>query len=89
MKIGEFFLTLFSAEGQVSSKRFFGGLLIAFFIAGGIVGVINDTMSEVVESILKTGLYTGAGLLGANVAENIVNVVKRPVPVIEEDEDID
>jgi uncharacterized membrane protein YeiH len=79
MKVGEFILKLFSADGEVSSKRFFGGLLILSFIAGATVGVVNDTMSEVIESILKTELYTGAALLGANVAENIVAVVKRPV----------
>lgn len=78
MSVGEFLLKLFSADGEVSSKRVFGGMLVLFFIAGGITGVIQDTMSEVVESILKTGLYTGASLLGVNVVESVVATVKRP-----------
>lgn len=77
MKIGEFFVKLFSADGTVSSKRVAGLFLITFYVAGGIVGIVNDTMSEVVEGILRTGLYTGAGLLGVNAAENVMALVKR------------
>jgi len=88
-----FFQSLLSPEGAVSSKRFAGLVLIAFFVAGGVVGIISDSMSEVVESILKTGLYTGVGLLGVNaVADTIVTTVKRPAPVViipEKDEDED
>jgi len=87
MKIGEFFLNLFSAEGGVSSKRFFGGMLVSFYIAGGIVSVVSGDISVVVESVLKTGLFAGIGLLGANVPENIVNIVKRPTPKVEVKED--
>jgi len=88
MKIGEFFYSLLAPDGEISSKRFFGGLLILFFIAGGITGVINDSVSEVVESILKTGLYTGAGLLGANVVETTMKLANRtPKPVVEPKED--
>ena len=74
-----FFKSLLSPVGDVSSKRFAGLLLIGFFIGGGVVGLINDNISEVVESIMKTGLYTGVGLLGVNaVSDTIVTTVKRP-----------
>ena len=79
-----FFMSLLTADGDVSSKRFAGLTLIGFFIAGGVVAIATGTVSEVVESILKTGLYTGTGLLGINVAETIVKNVARPTPVIDE-----
>jgi len=79
-----FFQSLLSAEGAVSSKRFAGLVLTGFFVAGGIVAISTGTVSEVVESILKTSLYTGVGLLGVNaVADTIITTVKRPVPVVE------
>ena len=89
MKISEFFRSLLAADGEISSKRFAGLLLVVFFMAGGIVGIIHDSMSEVVESILKTGLYTGVGLLGVNAAESIVAIVKRQPVVVKEVKDDD
>ena len=86
MKEG-FFKKLLSASDDVSSKRFAGLCLIAFFIAGGVVAIATGTVSEVVESILKTGLYTGTGLLGINVAKDIVATAKRPVVVEEKKDD--
>lgn len=73
-----FFESLLSPEGDVSSKRFSGLLLIGTAIAGAIVSYINPSFTEVAESMAKTMLFTGAALLGANVAENIVATVKRP-----------
>lgn len=78
-----FFQSLLSAEGDVSSKRFAGLCLTGFFIAGGIVGIVTGTVSEVVESILKTGLYTGVGLLGVNaISDTITKTVSRPQPIV-------
>lgn len=90
MKLGEFILKLFSTDGEVSSKRFFGGLLILTAIAGTIIGVVQDSMSSVVESLIKTDLYTGATLLGVNMIESVVSTVKRqPVIVEKKDDDKD
>ena len=87
MKIGEFFLKLFSADGSVSSKRFFGGLLILTAIAGTIIAVVQGELSPVVESLIKTDLFAGVGLLGANIPENIMTVVKREKPVVVKDDE--
>ena len=81
MKIGEFFLKLFSADGEVSSKRVFGGMLITAFVGCLVVAVVKGDVSATVESLMKTDLYTGASLLGINVAETIIQTVKRPVAV--------
>jgi hypothetical protein len=77
MKIGEFFRSLLSPEGEVSSKRFAGLLLVATFIAATVVAVVQGDVSETVESLIKTGLYTGVGLLGVNVAETVLVNAKR------------
>lgn len=86
-----FFVSLFSIDGKLSSKRFFGGLLIITAIAGTIIGVVNDSMSTVVESLIKTDLYTGAALLGINMVESVsstlVSTVKRPSTVVKPIED--
>jgi len=90
MKIGEFFKSLLSADGEVSSKRFAGLVLIATAIAGAIMSYSIPAFTEVAESMAKTMLFTGAGLLGLNVAEAVVKTVKRPVVVeVKEDGDKD
>jgi len=44
--------------------------------------------SDVGESMAKTMLFTGAGLLGLNIAKDVVNTIKRPA-VVEEKKDAD
>jgi hypothetical protein len=86
--IMSFFKSLLSAEGEVSSKRLAGLSLVTFFIAAGIVAVVQNSMSEVVESIIKTSLYTGVGLLGVNaVSDTITKTVKRQPVVVKEEDD--
>lgn len=79
MKIGEFFQSLLAADGEVSSKRFSGLLLIGLFMVTTIIATAIGEINESVESLIKTGLYTGAGLLGINVAEGVMKTIKRPV----------
>ena len=82
MEKKNFFLSLLAADVEVSSKRFSGLLLIFTAMAGALISYTNPEFSEVAESMAKTLLYTGAGLLGVNVAESIVANVKRtPKPV--------
>jgi hypothetical protein len=83
-----FFKSLFSTDGDISSKRFAGLALVGLFMAGTIIAAINGVISESVESLVKTGLYTGTGLLGLGVGESMLKTVTRPKPVqLEEDED--
>ena len=79
-----FFKSLLSTDGQVSSKRFAGLALVGLYIAG------TGSVDESVESLVKTGLYTGTGLLGFGVADTMLKTVARPRPVEvkpEEDEE--
>ena len=82
-----FFRALISGEDNVSSKRFSGLCLIGMFIIATIIAAITGDLSESVESLIKTGLYAGSGLLGINVAESMMKTIKRPVPIIEKKED--
>jgi len=72
-----FFLSLLAQDGEVSSKRFAGLLLIGAFIAGTVLSFIHPTFTEAAESMAKTSLYVGAGMLGANVVENVMAIAKR------------
>ena len=80
----DFWGKLVSGSDEVSSKRFAGLILIATAIVGAIMSYIPFAMefSEVGESMAKTMLFTGAGLLGLNVAETVVATIKRPAPVV-------
>ncbi len=72
-----FFTKLLSTTGDVSSKRFSGLLLIGTFIVCTVTAVITGNITETVESLIKTGLYAGSGLLGVNVIPDVINTVKR------------
>lgn len=76
-KIGSFFKSLLSPDGEVSSKRFSGLLLVGLFIVTTIIAASTGDINESVESLIKTGLYTGTGLLGVNVVEGVMSTVKR------------
>lgn len=78
-KIEFFFNSLLSPEGEVSSKRFSGLLLIALFIITTIIAASTGNINESVESLIKTALYTGTGLLGINIVEGVMTTIKRPV----------
>ena len=84
-----FFGKLISGSDEVSSKRFAGLILIATAIAGAIMSYIPFAVefSEVGESMAKTMLFTGAGLLGLNIAKDVVNTIKRPTVEIKTDAD--
>ena len=76
-----FWKSLVTADGEISSKRFSGLLLIGLFMVCSIIAAATGDISEPVESLIKTGLYTGSGLLGINVAESMIKTVARPKPV--------
>lgn len=84
-----FFKELISAESDTSSKRFAGLSCIAVAMAGAILSYVLPEFTEVGESMAKTFLITGAGLLGFGVVEKALNTVKRPVKVEVEDEKTD
>lgn len=81
-----FFKSLVTADGEISSKRFAGLMLIGLFMTCSIIAVATGEINESVESLIKTGLYTGAGLLGLGVTEAMLKTVKRPEPVEDENE---
>jgi len=72
-----FFKSLLSADGEISSKRFAGLTLVGLYVVGTILEWITGGAGETIESLLKTGLYTGSGLLGINVAETMLKTIKR------------
>ena len=57
-----------SEHDKLSSKRFYGGLLI--------VSVIVLAYMEKSPAILEPMLYTGAGLVGFNTVVNIAKAIK-------------
>ena len=75
-----FFKSLVTADGDISSKRFAGLLLVGLFMVCSIIAAITGDINQSVESLIKTGLYTGSGLLGINVAESMLKTVPRPKP---------
>jgi len=72
-----FFKSLLSADGEISSKRVAGLSLVSFFIIGSIIVAITGGATDIVESLLNKGLYTGSGLLGINVAESVIKTVRQ------------
>jgi len=72
-----FFKSLVTADGEVSSKRVAGLSLIGFFIIGSIIVAITGCTADLVESLLNKGLYTGSGLLGINVAESVMKTYRQ------------
>lgn len=72
-----FFKSLLTADGEISSKRVAGLSLIGFFIIGSIMVAITGCAVDVVESLLNKGLYTGSGLLGINVAESVMKTYRQ------------
>jgi len=82
-----FFKELISAESDTSSKRFAGLSCIGVAMAGAILSYVLPEFTEVGESMAKTFLITGAGLLGFGVFEKAIQTIKRPVPVVVKDDD--
>lgn len=76
-----FFQSLLSADGEISSKRFAGLLLILNHMAVTIIGTIKEVLPVEIESLSKVGLYTGAVLLGVSFAPQVIKAMHRPVPV--------
>jgi len=79
-----FFRGLITSGSGLSSKRFAGLCLIGVAIVATIYSFITGNLAESVESLIKTNLYTGSGLLGVGVAEGMLKTVKRPAPVVQE-----
>ena len=76
-----FFRGLVTSGSGLSSKRFAGLCLIGVAIIATIYSFITGVLPEPVESLIKTNLYTGSGLLGVGVAEGMLKTVARPKPV--------
>ncbi len=72
-----FFISLLSPEGELSSKRFAGLVLIGTAVAGAILAYVLKDFTEMGESMAKTTMYTGSALLGANMIENTMKTVGR------------
>ena len=66
-----FFKSLLTADGEISSKRFAGLVLIGMFIVTTIIEAITGNVSDTAHSLMKTGLYGGLGLLGVNGVETM------------------
>ena len=74
-----FWISLVSADGKISSKRFAGLGLISMFIVITVLGAIGGNIPMEVESLVKVGLYTGATLLGSSVVPDMIKVAQRPI----------
>ena len=66
-----FFKSLLTSDGDISSKRFAGLSLVGLFVVCVIVNAATGGAIEMVEPWVAKGLYGGLGLLGVNVAETI------------------
>lgn len=55
---------LFSAVGELSSKRVVGAVMMAVALICAIILVITEGGSDTVESLLQTIIIVAAGLLG-------------------------
>lgn len=62
--IKSFFKELHSREGSISSKRFWGGVLIVNSI---VLSYIHFNLQELISSFLLAGV----GLLGAGIADHL------------------
>ena len=86
-----FFKSLVSTDGEVSSKRVAGLSLIGLFMICTIISACGVDINEHAVSLIKAALYTGGGLIGLGIAPEAVagvkNFIKKePISVEEEDE---
>ena len=62
-----FFKSLLTADGDISSKRFAGLSLIALFMTCTIVSMFRMGIDEGAISLVQTSLVGGAALLGVSI----------------------
>lgn len=71
-----FFISLFSIDGEISSKRFAGLFLIGIMGASGILSLFKELSDQALELNTTMG-WMGLALLGVNVLPEIVKGFKK------------
>lgn len=76
IKKDNFFISLFSADGKISSKRFSGLFLIGVAGVSGILSLFT-TLSDQALTLNTTLGWMGLALLGVNVLPEVIKGIKK------------